>query len=204
MIPVWPVGPRTNAEPRGGCERRATGVPMDGVKRGGRGKRGRMAGLLAVGLAVAALLTAGPAHAQGPIVPDLSEMGFDFFWYTSITGGPNALRAQGHLSINRPVDVYSGKFAGYLLPPNYLGEAGGVVTGQMFPPVSFQGVPYYPVTFTVSSPVGLPDLWTYTGYLHTATIITGPTWAGSGRYLHTDPRDPDFYDEGSWLVWQSP
>jgi len=81
MIPVWPVGPMTNAEPRGGRERRATGVPAGRAK--GRGGRGRVAALLAVGLAVAALLTAGPAHAQTPIVPDLSGKQVWFNWYDS-------------------------------------------------------------------------------------------------------------------------
>jgi hypothetical protein len=200
MIPVMSIRPRTNAEPRGGAERRATGVPAGRVK-GFRG-RGRVAALLAVGLAVAALLTAGPAHAQGPIAPDLSEMGFKFFWFTTITGGPNVVRAQGHLSINRPVDVYSGKFAGYLLPPNYLGEAQGVVTGQMLRarvPGPNEAV-YYPITFTVSSPT---DLWTYTGHFFSVTTISGDIWVGMGRYLHTDPRDPDFYDEGPWEMTQS-
>jgi hypothetical protein len=192
MIPVMSIRPRANAEPRGGAERRATGVPAGWVKRWGRGDCRRVAALLAVGLAVAALLTAGPVHAQQtPIVPDLSGTRFVFTWYDN----QYQVFARGYLAIHG-VDVYTGNFTGYLqvdgrLRPN---EPTGAVTGQILP----QGITYA-ITFTVSSPT---DLWTYYNAVLFKYDGSQPGlkagWYARGQSSHTDPRDPDFYDPGYW------
>lgn len=105
-----------------------------------------MAALLAVGLAVAALMTAGPVHAQQtPIVPDLSGTQFDFRCWNN----QGSVIGRGVLAI-LGVDVYTGNFTGFLEAPD---ARRGAVTGQYVP----NSVEYY-LTFTVSSPT---DLWTY-------------------------------------------
>jgi hypothetical protein len=130
---------------------------------------------MAAGLARAAQLTAGPAHAQRtPIVPDLSGKVFDFHWYDSQA----SFLHSGTLVING-VDVYTGNFAGFLQDDGVvsgLDSSTGTVTGQFVP----SGL-RYDITFTVSSPT---DLWTYAGELWVGEAV----WT-DGVYTHTDPRD---------------
>jgi hypothetical protein len=188
MISIWPVRRMTNAGPLGGCERRATGMRAGRVKRWGG--RGRVAALLAVGLVVA-LLTAGPVHAQTPIVPDLSGTQFVFNWYDN----QYHVVSSGLLAI-RGVDVYTGNFTGFLIdfhPLQAHDERTGAVTGQFLPHIVGPGDLEYDLRFTVSSPT---DLWTYRG-----TLVQRMYWSvktRGGDFAHTDPRDPDFYDGGHW------
>jgi hypothetical protein len=103
-----------------------------------------VARLLAVGLAMAAMLTACPAHAQTPIVPDLSGKEVWFNWYDN-QHRPLKLEFDqygGALAIHG-VDVYTGNFTGFLLSLRN-DSATGAVTGQYLP----SGLSYA-ITFTV-------------------------------------------------------
>jgi len=142
-----------------------------------------VARLLALGLAVAALLAARPAHAQTPIVPDLSGKAFAFHW-GAYRGGVWTILAQGYVAIHG-VDVYTGNFSGFVTGPS---DRNGAVTGQYLP----EGALSFSLKFTVSLPT---DLWTYTGFLGK---LEDGRWVVDGSFTHQDPRDPDFYEDGRW------